>query len=185
MFRRFKIIQLHMLFASFLFPIAVLYIVSGALYTFGVKGHVEKQVFTLTLENPFEPNLALLTKIVTKALEEKKLVLPGGDPYVTKSKGVYKFRWKDLKYSVILVANKQRYSADLTYRKRSVLTQLMRIHRGVAGDKFKLLSIIATAGLLFTFVTGLYMAFRTTKHRYRSLLAMILGLLTFFVVLFV
>lgn len=180
---RFKIIQLHMLLASFLLPVGVLFFISGSLYTLGVKGDVSKKSFTVALEKPFEPNLELLSKVVVRALGERELVLPRGDPYLKKSNKVYKFRWDDLHYSVTMVANRGDRTVDLTYRERSILTQVMRIHRAEAGSKLKIVSIVSAIGLLIVFVTGLYMAYSVPKLRNPSLLATALGFLTLLAVI--
>jgi hypothetical protein len=172
-----------MLLASFLVPVALLFFISGALYTLGVKGGVAKKSFAVELEKPFEPNLELLSQAAVKALGDRKLILPGGDPYLKKSKKGYRFRWDDLRYSVTIVANKDNRTLDLTYRERSVLTQVMRVHRGEAGSKLKIVSIAAAIGLLFVFVTGLYMAYTMPKFRNPSLVATALGLLTLLAVL--
>lgn len=179
---RFKIIQLHMLFASFVLPAVLLYILSGALYTLDVKGSVAKQTFTVALEKPFEPDLELLSAVVKKTLAEKALVLPDGDPSLKKSKGGYKFRLNGLHYSVTVVAKKSARSVELTYRERSVLTQLMRIHRAEAGTMFMFVSIMAAAGLVLVFASGLYMAYAVPKFRTPSLIATALGVLLLLVV---
>lgn len=182
MVSRFKIVQLHMLLSSFVLPAVLLYIVSGALYTLDVKGSVAKQTFIVALEKPFEPNLELLIGVIEKTLLDKALVLPNGDSYLKKSKDGYKFLWGDLRYSVTAVAKKDTSLVEFTYRERSFLTQVMRIHRAEAGTAFKFVSIMAVLGLLLVFVSGLYMAYTMPKFRNPSLIATGLGTLILFVV---
>lgn len=185
MISRFKIVQLHMLLSSFVFPAVLLYIVSGALYTLDVKGSVAKQMFTVALEKPFEPDLELLTRVIEKTLLDKALVSPDGDSYLKKSKDGYKFHWGDLRYSVTAVVKKDTSLVEFTYRERSVLTQVMRIHRAEAGTAFKFVSIMTVIGLLLVFMSGLYMAYTMPKFRNASLIATGLGVLIFFIVLVV
>ncbi len=147
-----------------------------------VKGSVAKQTFTVALEKPFEPDLELLSGAVKKTLAEKALVLPDGDPSLKKSKGGYKFLLNSLRYSVTVVAKKGEPSVELTYRERSVLTQVMRIHRAEAGTMFKVVSIMAVAGLMLVFASGLYMAYTMPKFRRPSLIATGLGVLLLLVV---
>lgn len=182
MVSRFKIMQLHMLLSSFVLPAVLLYVVSGALYTLDVKGSVAKQTFMVALEKPFEPNLELLTDVVEKTLVDKALILPNGDSYLKKSKDGYKFSWGDLRYSVTAVAKQDTSLVEFTYRERSVLTQVMRIHRAEAGTAFKVVSIMAVLGLLLVFLSGLYMAYTMPKFRNPSLIATGLGVLILFVV---
>jgi len=44
--QRMLIIQLHAVLACFFMPMALLYFISGALYSFDIKGDVDKQVYT-------------------------------------------------------------------------------------------------------------------------------------------
>jgi len=182
MVSRFKIMQLHMLLSSFVFPAVLLYVISGALYTLDVKGSISKQTFTVTLEKPFEPNLEWLMGVTEKTLVDKALVLPDGASYLKKSKDGYKFHWGDLRYSVTAVAKKDASLVEFTYRDRSILTQVMRIHRAEAGIAFKFISIMTVLGLILVFVSGLYMAYTVPKFRNPSLIATGLGVLILFVV---
>jgi hypothetical protein len=182
MVSRFKIMQWHMLLSSFVFPAVLLYVISGALYTLDVKGSIAKQMFTVALEKPFEPNLELLMEVTEKTLIDKALVLPDGASYLKKSKDGYKFHWGDLRYSVTAAVKKDASSIEFTYRDRSMLTQIMRIHRAEAGIAFKFISIMAALGLLLVFVSGLYMAYTVPKFRNPSLIATGLGVLILFVV---
>jgi len=134
------------------------------------------------LEKPFEPNLELLSRVAKKTLIEKKLVLPDGNLYLKKSKDGYKFHWSDLHYSLSTFAKKGSSSVEFTYKERSLLTQLMRIHRAEAGTVFKFVSIIVVAGLLLIFLSGLYMAYTVPKFRNPSLIATGVGLLILFLV---
>ena len=181
MISRFKIMQLHMLLSSFIFPAVLLYIVSGALYTLDIKGSVAKQTFTVVLEKPFEPNLEQLTGLIEKTLVAKALVLPDGDSNLKKSKDGYKFNWGDLRYSVSGDVKKDTSSVEVTYRERSILTQIMRIHRAEAGIAFKFVSIMAVLGLLLIFMSGFYMAYTMPKFRNPSLIATVLGVFILFV----
>ena len=182
MLSRSKIVQLHILLSSFVFPAVLIYVVSGALYTLNVKGSVAKQMFTVALEKPFEPNLEQLTRVIEKTLVAKALVLPDGDSYLKKSKDGYKFHWGDLRYSVTGDLKKDTSLVEFTYRERSPLTQVMRIHRAEAGTAFKFVSIMVVLGLLLVFVSGFYMAYTIPKFRNSSLIATGLGVLMLFIV---
>jgi len=185
MVSRFKIMQLHMLLSSFIFPAVLLYVISGALYTLDIKGSVDKQTFTVALEKPFEPNLEQLTGVIEEALVDKALVLPDGDSTLKKSKDGYKFSWGDLRYSVTGVIKNDTSLVQFTYRERTILTQIMRIHRAEAGTAFKFVSILAVLGLLLVFISGFYMAYTMSKFRNSSLIATGLGVLILFVLVLV
>lgn len=183
MFKRSKIIRWHMLLASFLLPLALIYFISGALYTLDIKGGIQKETFSLQLEKPFKPDLEILTLELTQALNKKKLFIPDADPILKKQKSHYQLTWSDLKYSVTAVATEQSKVLEIIYRQRSFLTQLMRIHRGDAGSVFKVLSLILVIGLILIFASGAYLALTVSQYKRSSLAAMFLGLVTFILLL--
>lgn len=182
MFKRSNIIRWHMLLASFLLPLALIYFISGALYTLDIKGSIQKETFSIELEKPFKPDLEILTLALTQALNEKKLFIPDANPILKKQKSHYKLKWSDLKYSVTAVATKHSKVVKVTHRQRSLLTQLMRIHRAEAGSVFKVFSLILVIGLILLFASGVYMALSISHYKRSSLLAMFFGLLTFIII---
>jgi len=185
MIKRYRIMQAHMLLAGFLLPIAILYFISGALYTLDIKGHIAKQQITLQLAQPFTPDLDRLTQITRQALLARKLPLPGDEPTLRKRHGTYELRWADLAHVVTLIPGRDTQTALLTVRERSLLTQIMRIHRAEAGTTFKVLAICLAAGLVIIFSTGAFMARTMPKLRRPILFAILSGSATFLVLMLV
>ncbi len=172
-----------MVLAGFLLPVAILYFVSGALYTLDIKGHIKKKVITLRLEQPFTPNLERLKQITEKALLERNLPLPNDEPLLRKRRGAYELRWDDMAHVVILTPGRDAFTANLTLKERSTLTQIMRIHRAEAGIVFKALAIIMAVGLIMLFATGIYMALVIHRLRRPLLIAIVGGIVTFLTLL--
>lgn len=172
-----------MVLAGFLLPIAILYFISGALYTLEIKGHIEKKAITLRLERPFTPDIERLTQITEKALLERKLPLPKAEPLLRKRRGAYELRWNDLAHVVTLTPGRDAFTATLTLKERSTLTQVMRIHRAEAGIVFKALAIIMAVGLIMLFATGIYMALVIHRLRRPLLIAIVGGIVTFLTLL--
>lgn len=174
-----------MLLAGFFLPIAIIYFVSGALYTLDIKGHVEKKEFTLQLKRPFSPDLDRLTSLTKEALTERKLPLPGGEATLRKRHGIYELRWDDLAHVVTLIPGRDENTALLTVRERSLLTQIMRIHRAEAGTIFKMLALVMAAGLVIIFSTGVFMARTMPKLRRPILIAIVSGVVTFLMLILI
>lgn len=183
MISRLRVMQAHMLLAGFFLPIAIIYFVSGALYTLDIKGHVKKQEITLQLSQPFTPDLERLTALTRQSLVERELPLPGGEATLRKKHGAYELRWDDLANAVTMVSGRDIYSAILTVRERSPLTQIMRIHRAEAGTTFKVLAVIMAAGLVIIFSTGVFMARTMPKLRRPIVIAIVSGVGTFLALL--
>jgi len=175
---RYQIMRVHMLFAAFLLPLALLYFVSGALYTLDIKGHIKKQKAMLTLDQPFSPNLDVLTQVVKRELTNQGSPFPDSEPFLKKKKGVYELRWSDLRYAVKLQSTPDPMVAKFTFKKRDFLTQVMRIHRAEAGPMFEFLALLLVSGLIIIFISGVYMALSVPKFRHQTFWAVAIGTLT-------
>jgi len=170
--QRMLIIQLHAVLACFFMPMALLYFISGALYSFDIKGDVDKQVYTVALNRPFAPDLAQLSESVTKELDQHQLSPPTGNPVIRKKRGSYEYHWGDLKRTVVVQPTEDPLKVQLTYRQRSPLTQLMRVHRAEAGSLIKTFSLSMVVALIFILGSGVFLAIGMPKLRRTALLSL-------------
>lgn len=175
--QRMLIIKTHAILACFFIPMATLYFVSGGLYAVGVEGDVDKQVFTLELERPFAPDLAQLSGVVAAALQQRGLVAPRGDPLIKEKKGNYEYQWGDLRRLVLMIPTSNPLQIELTYRQRSALAQVMRVHKVEAGLPAKVMSISMAIALLLILVSGVFLAVGLPKLRRTALFALGAGFL--------
>jgi hypothetical protein len=170
--QRMLVIKLHAILACFFMPMALLYFISGGLYSFDIKGGVDKQVYSVALDRPFAPDLAQLSESVKTALDQHKLSLPTGNPAIRKKKGTYEYRWGDLKRLVVVHPTDDPLKVELVYRERSPLTQLMRVHRAEAGSPIRILSLSLVVSLIFILGSGVFLAVGIPKLRQTALLAL-------------
>ena len=166
------IIKVHAILACFFMPLTLLYFVSGGLYALDIKGSVEKQVYTVTLDRPFAPDLAQLSESITSALEQRSLALPSGSPAIRKKKNSYEYLWGDLQRQVMVQPTANPLQVEMVYRQRSPLTQLMRVHRAEAGSLIKALSLSMVVSLLFILGSGVFLAVGMPKLRRTALFAL-------------
>jgi len=170
-----------MVLAAFFLPILLLYLTGGLLYTWDIKGHINKQEMMLQLDAPFTPNLALLVAKVESELKAKNMSLPNGEPSLKKKKnGRYELRWGDIKHLVTLKAKQGDLQAALVTRERDVLSQMMRIHRAESGLLFKVLATAFVLGLLLVLLSGVYMAVTVPKYKQTALFSLAVGAGTVF-----
>jgi len=174
---RMLIMKIHAILACFFMPLAILYFISGALYSFDIKGHVDKQVYTLALNRPFAPDLAQLSELAKTALDQRKLSLPTGNPAIKQKKGSYEYSWGDLQRQVVIHPTGNPLRVKLTYRQRSPLTQVMRVHRADAGSLVRSYSLTMVVSLITILVTGVFLAVGTPKLRRIALVALGAGCL--------
>lgn len=117
-------------------------------------------MFRPKLEQGFVPDIEILLKLSEKALLERSLVMPLGDVTLKKKKIHYELRWGDLKYAVTVQQTKAPTSVPLTYRKRDLLTQIMRVHRAEAGSVFKVIAVMLMVGHSLMVASGIYMGLK-------------------------
>lgn len=158
-------------------PMALLYFISGALYSLDIKGDVDKRVYTVALRQPFAPDLAQLSEPITAALEQRELSLPRGEPAISRKKDSYEFRWGDLRRLVVAKPTDDPLQVELVYRQRSPLTQVMRIHRAEAGSVLSLVSSSMAFALILILASGVYLALGMPRLRHTALLALGAGAL--------
>jgi hypothetical protein len=170
--QRMLIIKIHAILACFFMPVALLYFISGALYSFDIKGNVDKQVFTVALDRPFTPDLAQLSGYIKTTLKQRELSLPSGNPSITRKKGSYEYRWGDLKRLVVAQPTDNPLKLELVYRQRSPLTQLMRVHRAEAGSIIRIYSLSMVVSLILILSSGVFLAVGMPKLRQTALLAL-------------
>ncbi len=182
---RYQMIQVHMLLAAFLLPIALMYFISGLLYTLDIKGHVKKQEIVVQLEQLFTPNFDDLKKLTIKTLKQKNIPVPSGEPTLKKKKGMHELYWSDLGYAIKLRPTSDPMVATLTVKKRDYLTQVMRIHRAEAGLTFKVLAVLLVSGLMIILISGVVMALSVPKFKRAALRAMVLGFISLVVLIFI
>jgi hypothetical protein len=175
--QRMLLIKIHAFLACFFIPMAALVFVSGAMYSLGVKGHIDKQVYTLPLDHPFSPDLAALSALARLELDQRHLVPPGGDTTVREKKGAYEFRWGDLHRLVVIKPTNNPQEVELTYRERSPLAQVMRVHRAEAGSAVKIITVSMAAALLVILTSGVWLAVGIPKLRRNALFALAAGVI--------
>ena len=131
------------------------------------------------MDQPLKPDIEYLTQLCKQELSQRNLELPDGVPDLRSRKnGIYTFTWSDLKRSTtIKFGNKSRH-VSLIYRDRSILTQIMRVHRAEAGKWFELLSLTLAAGMIIVLLTGIYMGLSSVSLRHPLLLMIACGLST-------
>ncbi len=182
MLKRSHIIHVHMLLAALVLPILLMYLISGMLYTFDVKGHIKKQKINIVLEQPMPLRLDAFTAITEKSLIQHHLPIPEGEMSLKKKKSSYLFRWGDLKYAVSVKTTKNPDILRMTVRERDFLTQVMRIHRAEAGVIFKVIPSILLIGMLLILLSGIYMALSIPKFRKPVLYTMSFSTVLFLIV---
>ena len=174
--KRIGLIKIHMLLASFVFPVAFMFLVTGALYTWGVKGGYNETIYLVELQAPLVKDASLLEGIVRKELDERGVEHPSGGAKI-KSGGVsFKLEWTGSKRDIVLEPTDQIDRAQLTIKETTWYRNLVQLHKAKGGESFKFYAAFLSAALFLILFTGFTLAVQMPKYKFQSLLSAALGL---------
>ncbi|WP_157533436.1 hypothetical protein ACJJIP_09895 [Microbulbifer sp. VTAC004] len=173
-------IKLHTYFSCFFLPIAILYIATGVLYLFDIKGGAEEEYeYTLSLPEGLPKSETETLGVVSPLIEPKQIALPSDfyleDEYIG---------WYGYKREVYLEPNKDQNGATLHIKEHDLWHQFLLIHKGHAGPVFWLSAIMLGASLVFSLISGLVVAFAVPKFRKAAVQFTSLGLISLIIAFF-
>ncbi len=166
--------QLHVYFACFFLPITLLYIASGVLYLFDIKGgNKSEHHYAITLTDGWpgsETNTKALVLPILKANGHNG-ELPSD--YYQEADYV---GWYGYKQQVFLDPTQTVSEATVTVIEHDFLQQCLLIHKGHAGLLFWLFAIMLGGSLLLSAITGVVLAFSIPKLLKSAIICTLLGI---------
>lgn len=175
-----RLMKVHTILAAFILPVAIMFFVTGAFYTWGIKGGYETAVYNLDLEKPIDGEVSVLVALVKETLKQQNIATPSGDAKVKRIGHSFMLEWTGSKKDIVLEPTKNPLIAKLTIKKTSWYRQFVQLHKAKGGTPFKVYAAIFATILLLLLMTGFMMAWQTPKSRKLTLLSASLGLAVFF-----
>lgn len=178
-FNRSLLVNSHLVVASFFLPFGLMFLVTGALYTVGIKGSYNTRTQTITLAEPLRPDVDALVAVASAALDREGVAAPSGEASVRKVGGAFQLEWSGVARDVNLKAGAGELEAVLEIKDTTPLRRLVQLHKAKGNAFAKALSVTWSVGLLVMFASGLSLAWASAKHRKLALSAGGAGLLAF------
>lgn len=180
---RLRLIKLHMLLAAFVLPAALMFVVTGAFYTWGIKGDYVSTTEQIPLTAPLEADAGALQALAAKALEARALALPTGTGEVKTGGTSWKFEWTGANRDVTLEPTADPQVALLAIKDTTWYRNLVQLHKAKGGTAFKAYAGLLAAALIVILLSGLLMALQAPGLRHQAVGAMLTGFLLFFVMI--
>ncbi len=165
MISRFTLIRFHMLLAAFIFPVAVMYLITGGLYTWGIKGSYEQHKYDVSLSAPLPEDEHLLLELATSELQSLAVVPPSGGSKIKKVGASFQLEWTGSERDVILMATGDPNKAQLVVKETSWYRQLVQLHKAKGGQLFKVYAAVLAISLFMILFSGFIMAWQIPKLR--------------------
>lgn len=176
---RAALVNSHLVVASFFLPFGLMFLVTGALYTVGIKGSYTTRIQTITLAEPLRPDVDALVAVATAALDREGVTPPSGEASVRKVGGAFQLEWSGVARDLNLKAGAGELEAVLEIKETTPLRRLVQLHKAKGNTFAKALSVAWAAGLLVMFASGLSLAWASAKHRKLAMMAGGAGLTAF------
>jgi hypothetical protein len=173
------LIKLHMLLASFIFPVAVMFFVTGAFYTWGIKGSYIDSEYQLDLEGPIASDVDSLKRLVAGELDRLGIEHPTGKAKVKTAGTSFKLEWTGSERDVVLEPTQDPSVLLFTVKETSWYRNLVQLHKAKGGTPFKVYAAFLAGCLFLILLTGFVMALQVPMYRNQSILTACLGLVAF------
>ena len=173
------LVRWHMLVAAFLFPAILLYLLTGALYTWGAKGDYVTSDHVVTLSAPLTDDKAALQAIVVSELAKQDVAPPTGGATVKPVGDSFQLDWTGSRRDVTLEPGETAATAKLIVKETSWHRFFVQLHKAKGGTPFKIYAAILALGLFFLVTSGLIVALKVPNMRRGAMVASAVGLAAF------
>lgn len=164
--------KLHAYIACFFLPITLLYITSGMLYFFDIKGEVKsEQEYFITTESKWPESEQDAKKFVTEQLIGERFIELPEDYYLWEGK----HDWYGHEREVLLKPTDKANVFEIHIMEHDLVKQLLIVHKGFAGTYFKVFSVLFGISLAFTILSGVIVILQLPQLKQPALLAIFLG----------
>lgn len=181
MLNRSTLMKAHALLAAFILPVAIMFFITGALYTWGIKGNYNTTAYELNLKKPIQGELAELVALATKELQKQNIDPPSGQPKIKKIGNSFKLEWTGSQMDIIVEPTSQPLIAMLQIKNTSWHRQFVQLHKAKGGTPFKVYAVAFAVALLLLLISGFVMAWQMPKLRKLTLASAIFGIVVFVV----
>jgi len=178
---RMKLMKFHVLLAALILPVATMFMVTGALYTWSIKGNYTNDVYEIRLSKPIQSDVTELTSLAQLELENLATNYPEGEPKLKVYGNHFLLEWTGSSKNVILEPTDNELIAKLTVKNTSWYRKLVQLHKAKGGIAFKFYAVVLAISIGTLLVSGFVMAWQTPKLKRVTLITSLVGLCSFII----
>lgn len=176
---RMQLMKIHALLAAFILPVAVMFAITGSLYTWGIKGSYTDDTYEVDLNEPLQSDVATLTKLAESELKALNISAPEGEPKLKTFGSHFRLEWTGTSKDLILEPTVRNQTAQLTIKHTSWYRSLVQLHKAKGGSAFKIYAVIFAVALGLLLISGFVMALQTPKLKAATLVSSLIGFISF------
>lgn len=172
-------VLLHVLLAGFFLPFAIMFSVTGGLYTFDIKGKYQTTYHELTLSDTDSPSLDELISKAQELSTKLQSRWPSGNPTLKKVGTSWIFEWTGSAFDLTIEPTTTPSLAKLSMKQTTLHRYFVQLHKAKGGWLFKIMAGMLAVAFLLLFLSGILMAFSNPKLKTRLYQSAALGLIAF------
>lgn len=163
-----------------MFPAMLMFLVTGALYTWGSKGAWEETGRTVALSQPYASlGESELRKIAIDALTAEGLPQPSGDAHVEGEGSAIKLSWSGSRSEASVKATDDPMVAEVELKGASFHRLFVQLHKAKGSTAFKIYATALAFVLFLLVLSGVIMGLQVKALRKLTLTTGALGLAAF------
>lgn len=166
----------HGYLSIFFLPLALLYVVSGSLYLWAdLDTQVKEKVTLYGLEPDAPVEADLVRALLKRELAARGYSIPQ-DELKQDDEGEYVWRTNRSYRVVYRPSSSTKGKAYITVYNSTLYGRLLNFHKGKGSDLFDILGTSFAVLLIFSYLSGVYLAFKIPAMRKWSVMSFLLGL---------
>jgi len=173
------ITKIHLLLAAFMFPVALMFLVTGGFYTWGIKGDYVSESYEIALSEPLTPDAEVLSDIVAGQLKLRFIDPPSGSAGLKKGGTSYKLEWTGSERDVEFEPTADPLIAKLTIKETTWYRNLVQLHKAKGGQLFKFYAAGLAISLFTILASGFLLAWQVPKLRRLAIMCSVSGIAVF------
>lgn len=167
--------KLHLILAGLMLPAIVMFLATGALYTWGNTGEWHEQKVQLELAAPLEADTGALKQIALAELDARGIPAPSGSARVRGEGSEMELQWSGARSEVQLAATPDPLTAELTLKQASLHRWLVQLHKAKGSTVFKIYATILAAVLFLLVASGLILGLQVRALRRLTIASSLAG----------
>jgi hypothetical protein len=172
--------RIHLLLAAFLFPAILMFLATGALYTWGQTGKVTDTKLEVAIPAPLNPeDEAGMRALALAELGKAGLAPPSGKSRIRKAGDAFTYEWTGSRRDITIEPGSAPNLAKVTIKEASLHRTFVQLHKAKGGTVFKVYATILAVALLLLVLTGLIIGWMTPAWRSTTKWASLAGVLAF------
>lgn len=158
--------KLHLILAAFMFPAVLMFLATGALYTWGSKGEWFENSYEVTLAEPYATqSQGDLTSVAVQVLLGKNVPIPSGAESLSGEGAEQELSWTGARSEVSVTATDNPMVAKVTVKEASFHRWLVQLHKAKGSTFFKAYATFLAFTLFVLVASGMVMGLQSPPLR--------------------